>query len=120
MVMRCVIRHARTPKFQLSGPTVRSLYCGCINMGGNWKNEKLCGNTTPAGRSVFTKFWRVFPISASVDITLYLYGKNVLYFFYNIARKNTKLLQWISDGKFSVFTWSYVNNQRSEFTNAML
>ena len=25
-----------------------------INTSGNWKNEKLCGNTTPAGRSVFT------------------------------------------------------------------
>ena len=32
-----------------------------INTSGNWKNEKLCGNTTPAGRSVFTQF-RVFPI----------------------------------------------------------
>ena len=74
----------------------------------NWKNEKLCGNTTPAGRSVFTKF-RVFPFSTSVDITVYLYGKNVLYFFYNIAQKNTKLLQWMSGGKFSVFTLSYVN-----------
>ena len=30
-------------------------------------------------------------------------------FFYNIAEKNTKLLQWMSDGKFSVFTSSYVN-----------
>ena len=57
---------------------------------------------------VFTKF-RVFPISTSVDITVYLYGKNVLYFFYNIAQKNTKLLQWMSGGKFSVFTSSYVN-----------
>ena len=27
-----------------------------INTSGNWKNEKLCGNTTPAGRSVFTQF----------------------------------------------------------------
>ena len=25
--------------------------------------------------------------------TVYLYGKNVLYFFYNITQKNTKLLQ---------------------------
>ena len=30
MVMRCVVRHARTPKFQLSGPTVHSLYCDGI------------------------------------------------------------------------------------------
>ena len=56
----------------------------------NWKNEKLCGITTPAGRSVFTKFG-VSPISTSVDITLYPYGKNVLYFFSNIAQKNKKL-----------------------------
>ena len=38
-----------------------------INTSGNWKNEKLCGNTTPAGRSVFTQF-QVFPIFTSVDI----------------------------------------------------
>ena len=57
-----------------------------INTSGNWKNEKLCGNTTPAGRSVFTQF-RVFPIFSSVDITVYQYGKNVLYFFYDIAQR---------------------------------
>ena len=57
-----------------------------INTSGNWKNEKLCGNTTPAGRSVFTQF-RVFPIFTGVDITVYQYGKNVLYFFYNIAQR---------------------------------
>ena len=55
-----------------------------INTSGNWKNEKLCGNTTPAGRSVFTQF-RVFPIFTSVDITVYQY--DVLYFFYNIAQR---------------------------------
>ena len=64
--------------------------------------------TTPAGRTVFTQF-RVFPISTIFDITVYQNGKNVLYFFYNIAQKNTKLLQWISDRKFPVFTLSYVN-----------
>ena len=57
-----------------------------INTSGNWKNEKLCGNTTPAGRSVITLF-RVFPIFTSVDITVYQCGKNVLYFFYNIAQR---------------------------------
>ena len=31
-----------------------------------------------------------FPISTSDDITVYLYGKNVLYFFYNIAAKKYK------------------------------
>ena len=54
-----------------------------INTSGNWKNEKLCGNTTPAGRSVFTQF----QIFTSVDITVYQHGKNVLYFFYNIAQR---------------------------------
>ena len=44
-----------------------------INTSGNWENEKLCGNTTPEGRSVFTQF-----------------GKNVLYLFYNIAQRNIK------------------------------
>ena len=60
-----------------------------INTSGNWKNEKLCGNTTRSvaqGGSVFTQF-RVFPIFTSVDITVYQYGKNVLYFFYNIAQR---------------------------------
>jgi hypothetical protein len=37
----------------------------------------------------FTQF-RVFPISTSVDITVYQYGKNVLYLFYNIAQRNIK------------------------------
>ena len=57
-----------------------------INTSGNWKNEKLCGNTTPAGQSIFTRF-QVFPIFTSVDITVYQYGKNVLYFFYNVAQR---------------------------------
>ena len=53
-----------------------------------WKLKKreIVWNTTPAGRSVFTQF-RVFPIFTSVDITVYQYEKNVLYFFYNIAQK---------------------------------
>ena len=63
-----------------------------INTSGNWKNEKLCGNTTPAGRIVFTQF-RVFPIFTSVDITVYQYGKSVLYFFCNIAQR-TLTKEW--------------------------
>ena len=55
-----------------------------INTSGNWKNEKLCGNTTPPGRSVFTQF-QVFPIFLSVDTTVYINTEIVLYFFYNIA-----------------------------------
>ena len=50
-----------------------------INTSGNWKNEKKT-------QSVFTQF-RVFPIFTSVDITVYQYEKNVLYFFYNIAQR---------------------------------
>ena len=60
-----------------------------INTSGNWENEKLCGNTTPEGLSVFTQF-RVFPISTSVDITVYQYEKNVLYLFYSMAQRNIK------------------------------
>ena len=66
--------------------TFSVLICSYINTSGNWKNEKLCGNTTPARRSVFTQFL-IFPIFMSVDITVYQYGKNVLYFFYNIAQR---------------------------------
>ena len=47
-----------------------------------------------------------FPL---VLILLYINRKIFLYFFYNTAQNNTKLLQWTSDGKFSVFTLSYVN-----------
>ena len=46
---------------------------------------------------------------------------------YNSGQKNTKLLQRKSEGKFSVFTLSYVNtalnhaiNVNLEFTNATL
>jgi hypothetical protein len=45
--------------------------------------------SVPEGRNVFTQF-RVFPISTSVDITIYQYGKSVLYLFYNIAQINIK------------------------------
>ena len=37
-----------------------------------------------------TKF-RVFPISTGADITVYQHGKNILYFFYNIAQKKYKI-----------------------------
>ena len=86
--------------------------------------EKLCGNTTPAGRSVFTQF-RVFPIFTSVDITVYQYGKNVLYFFYNIAQR-TLTEEWREifrvdiDNKSRVISTRLLANQRSEFTNAIL
>ena len=31
-----------------------------------------------------------------------------------MAQKSTKLLQWMSNGKFSVFTLSYVNTARNQ------
>ena len=78
----------------------------------NWENEKLYGNTTPEERSVFIQF-RIFPTSTSVDITVYQYGKNVLYLFYNIAmpkaRRIRKISVFTSGGKFFVFTLNYVN-----------
>ena len=58
---------------------------------------------------MFSLNFEFFSISTSIDITVYQNGKNVLYFFYNIAQKNTKLLEWMSDGKFSAFTLIYVN-----------
>ena len=78
----CIAKRTLIKKYK----TFSVLIYSYINTSGNWKNEKLCGNTTPTGRSVFTQF-RVFPIFTSVDITAYQYGKNVLYFFYNIAQR---------------------------------
>ena len=40
-------------------------------------------------RRVSTQFL-VFPIFTSVDRTVYQYGKNVLYFFYDIAQRTLK------------------------------
>ena len=54
-----------------------------VNTSGNWENRRNCVG------SVFTQF-RVFPISSSVDITVYQYGKIFLYLFYNIAQRNIK------------------------------
>jgi hypothetical protein len=42
------------------------------------------------GAEYFHTTVRVFPISTSVDMTIYQYGKNVLYLFYNIAQRNIK------------------------------
>ena len=36
---------------------------------------------------VFSHNFEFFPIFTSVDITVYQYRKNVLYFFYNIAQR---------------------------------
>ena len=73
--------------------------------------------TRDAGRSVFTQF-RVFPIFTSVDITVYQYGKNVLYFFYNIAQR-TLTEEWREIFRVDISTRPLAN-QLSEFTNAIL
>ena len=40
------MRHAQTPKFQLSGPTVHSLYCGYDRVEvENWLKAKMSQNT---------------------------------------------------------------------------
>ena len=57
-----------------------------INTSENWRNEKLCGNTTPAERSVFIQF-RVFPIFTSIDITVYQHGKCFIFLKYNIKTR---------------------------------
>ena len=67
---------------------------------------------------IFFIQFRVFPTSTSVDITIYQYGKNVLYFFYNIAMSKTRRIRKISlftnGGKFPVLTLSYINTALSQ------
>ena len=47
-----------------------------------------CVETRRPQGGVFSHMqFRVFPIFTSVDITVYQYGKCVLYFFYNIAQR---------------------------------
>ena len=64
------------------------------------------------GRSVFIQF-RILPTPTSVDKTPYQYGKKFLYLFYNMAtskaRRIRKFSVFTNSGKFSVFTFSYVN-----------
>ena len=57
-----------------------------------------------------------FPIFTSVDITVYQYGKNVLYFFYNIAQR-TLTEEWREIFRVDiVISTRLLANQRSEFT----
>ena len=46
-----------------------------------------CVETRRPQGGVFSHNFEFFPIFTSVDITVYQYGKNVLYFFYNIAQR---------------------------------
>ena len=59
-----------------------------------------------------------FPNSTSVDITIYQYGKNVLYIFYNIAMSKARRIRtfsvFTSGGKFPVLTLSYINTALSQ------
>ena len=77
-------------------------------------------NTSGIGktRNCMETQFRVFPTSTSVDITIYQYGKNVLYFFYNIAmskaRRKRKISVFTSGGKFPVLTLSYINTALSQ------
>ena len=66
------------------------LICSYINTSGNLENEKLCGYTTLDRRAECFHTISSFPNSTGVDITIYQYGKNVLYLFYNIAQRNIK------------------------------
>ena len=42
---------------------------------------------------VFSHNFEFFPTFTGVDITVYQYGKNVLYFFYNIAQRTLTLTE---------------------------
>ena len=75
LTMKLVLVHVLFKKYKTFSVLIYSYF----NTSGDWKNEKLCGNTTPTGRSVFTQF-RVFPISTSVDITIYQHGKFLILF----------------------------------------
>jgi hypothetical protein len=86
-----------------------------INTSGNWENEKVCGNTTPRGRSAFTQF-RVSPISTSVDI--FINTEKCFIFFYNIAQRNIKKEIFRVD--IELISTRLLANQRSEFTKAIL
>ena len=61
-----------------------------INTSRNWKNEKLCGNMSPTGRSIFSTKFQIFPIFTSVDITVYQYGE-MFYISFIILRKKYKI-----------------------------
>ena len=67
-----------------------------------------------------SKQFLVFPISTRVDITVYQYGKNVLYFFHNIAQRPLTE-EWREIFRVDrVISTRLLANQRSEFTNATL
>ena len=65
-------------------------------------------------------FHTISSVFTSVDITVYQYEKNVLYFFYNIAQR-TLTEKWREIFRVdTVISTRLLANQRSEFTNAIL
>ena len=67
--------------------TFSVLIYGYINTSENEKTRNYVETQCLQGRVFSLLKFLVFPISTNVDITVYLYGKNVLYFFYDIAQK---------------------------------
>jgi hypothetical protein len=108
---RIVLCHSFNNKYK----TFSVLIYSYINTSGNWENEKVCGNTTPRGRSAFTQF-RVSPISTSVDI--FINTEKCFIFFYNIAQRNIKKEIFRVD--IELISTRLLANQRSEFTKAIL
>ena len=76
-----------------------------IDMSGIGKTRN-CVETRRLQGGVFSLNFEFFQFPR---VLIYLYGKNALYFFYNITQKKSKLFQQMNNGKFSVFTSSDVN-----------
>ena len=101
----CAPEHRATRKYK----TLPTLMYSYISKSGNRQNEKLFGNTTPGGQSVFTQS-RVFSGFASVAITEYQGGKCFIFLLQYSTKKNKGKIF----GKFSVLTLSYINSTQSQ------
>ena len=66
--------------------TFSMLIYSYINTSRNWKNEKLCGNMSPTGRSVFSLNFKFFQFSR-VLIELNISAGKCFIFHYNIVQK---------------------------------
>ena len=102
-VISCVVTRSHDGWFIDTWPNIKpasSVLIYSYIMQHEWKLGKL---------EIVWKPFRVFPISTSVDITIYIYqyGKMFYIFSYNIAQRNMKK---------EIFR----ARQRSEFTNAIL
>ena len=81
-----------------------SVFCSFYSFCNSKTRLYICIKLMSPRRQIFTLI-----LVLGQHLKIYLYGKNVLYFLYDIAQENIKLLQWMSKVKFSVFTYSYVN-----------